>query len=260
MKLRPLGSTGLFVSPLGLGTVKLGRSEGVKYPHPFTIPDDKAVTQLLSLARELGINLIDTAPAYGNSEDRLGKLLPGAREEWVLITKVGERFERGRSKFDFSFKATLQSIERSLRNLKTDYLDGVLIHSDGNDLHILEEEGALDALRELKQKGSIRSHGISTKTVSGGLRAVELCDLVMVACNPDHQDELPVLEMASKQNRGVLIKKGLQSGHVGPEGVHRAMEFIYSQPGVSTVIVGTINPEHLRENVLMVESILAERR
>ena len=70
---RPLGSTGLRVSPLGLGTVKLGRDQGVKYPNGFTIPDDAAARALLDQARALGINLIDTAPAYGVSEQRLGR-------------------------------------------------------------------------------------------------------------------------------------------------------------------------------------------
>jgi aryl-alcohol dehydrogenase-like predicted oxidoreductase len=67
---RPLGSTGLMVSPLGLGTVKLGRDQGVKYPNGFTIPDDQQARALLNQARGLGINLIDTAPAYGISEER----------------------------------------------------------------------------------------------------------------------------------------------------------------------------------------------
>ena len=81
MELRPLGSTGIKVSPLGLGTVKLGRDQQVKYPSSFRIPDDDAVRDLFALTRELGINLVDTAPAYGNSEQRLGKLLPGFRAE-----------------------------------------------------------------------------------------------------------------------------------------------------------------------------------
>lgn len=76
---RPLGDTGLIVSPLGLGTVKLGRDQGVKYPNGFTIPDDAAARALLDQARALGINLIDTAPAYGVSEQRLGPLLRGQR-------------------------------------------------------------------------------------------------------------------------------------------------------------------------------------
>jgi aryl-alcohol dehydrogenase-like predicted oxidoreductase len=98
---RPLGNTGLIVSPLGLGTVKLGRDQGVKYPNGFTIPDDAAARALLDQARALGINLIDTAPAYGVSEQRLGPLLRGQREDWVIVSKVGEEFENGQSRFDF---------------------------------------------------------------------------------------------------------------------------------------------------------------
>src|SRR5690606_33729328 len=89
---RPLGSTGFKVSPLGLGTVKLGRDQGVKYPTGFTIPGDDDASLLLAQARELGINLIDTAPAYGRSEERLGPLLRGQRDEWVIVSKVGEEF------------------------------------------------------------------------------------------------------------------------------------------------------------------------
>ena len=68
---RPLGSTGIDVSVLGLGTVKIGRNQQVKYPTGFKLPDDKAVVELFELAHALGINFIDTAPAYGSSEQRL---------------------------------------------------------------------------------------------------------------------------------------------------------------------------------------------
>jgi aryl-alcohol dehydrogenase-like predicted oxidoreductase len=112
---RPLGSTGLMVSPLGLGTVKLGRDQGVKYPNGFQIPDDDAARMLLKQARELGINLIDTAPAYGRSEERLGPLLRGQRNDWVIVSKVGEEFADGLSHHDFSAAHTRKSVERSLQ-------------------------------------------------------------------------------------------------------------------------------------------------
>ena len=70
---RQMGSTGIEVSVLGLGTVKIGRDQEVKYPSGFTIPDDDEVRDLLALSQDLGINFIDTAPAYGNSEERLGQ-------------------------------------------------------------------------------------------------------------------------------------------------------------------------------------------
>ena len=257
MELRPLGDTGIRVSPLGLGTVKLGRNQGVKYPLSFAIPDDAQVSALLALARERGINLLDTAPAYGTSEERLGRLLPGSRDEWVLVTKVGEQFVDGRSFFDFSAAATRRSVERSLRRLRTDYLDAVLIHSDGDDLRILEREAVLETLYRLKDEGSIRAHGMSSKTVAGGLRTVQLCDLVMATCNLDYNAELPVLEAAAAQGKGVLIKKGLMSGHVeGQAGVRDSFAHVFSQPGVSSMIVGTINPAHLRDNVRLLDQVL----
>jgi len=256
MELRPLGSTGIMVSPLGLGTVKLGRNQQVKYPYPFKIPDDNAVVALLSLAHELGINLLDTAPAYGNSEQRLGQLMPGSRDDWVIISKVGEFFEEEKSCFDFSYDTTIRTVEQSLRNLKTDYLDAVLIHSNGDDCKILKEEGALDALRALKEKGLIRAHGMSTKTLEGGLLAVVDTDVAMVTCNLTYQDEVPVLKEAALRNKGVLIKKALQSGHIEDEGVEETMKFIFAQPGVSSIMVGTIIPDHLRTNVTAVETAL----
>ena len=257
MELRPLGSTGIAVSPLGLGTVKIGRNQQVKYPSGFEIPDDASVERLLWLARELGINLIDTAPAYGIAQQRLGKLLPGPREQWVIVSKVGEIFEDGRSRFDFSHAHTLASVQQSLKELRTDYLDCVLIHSDGDDLRILREEGVVDALELLKEKGLIRSHGISSKTVEGGLEALKRLDVVMATANPEYDEERPVFEAAAAAGKGVLVKKGLQSGHVpGVEGVRRAMRHVFALPGVSAMIVGTIDADHLRQNVALVEELL----
>ncbi len=259
MKRRALGDTGIEISPLGLGTVKFGRNEQVKYPRHFQLPDDPSVRKLLAQARELGINLLDTAPAYGSSQERLGRLLPGPRSDWVIVSKVGEFFEQGASRFDFSYRTTIAVVEQSLRTLNTDYLDAVLIHSDGNDIAILENAGALDALRRLKTRGLIRAHGMSSKTVAGGLRTVAEMDIVMATCNPSYNAELPVLEAAAKNNRGVLIKKGLQSGHIqGADGVEAAMRFIFSQPGVSGMIVGTISPDHLQSNAEILERILSD--
>lgn len=256
MELRPLGNTGIQVSLLGLGTVKFGRNQQVKYPTGFSIPDDQAVSGLLRQAADLGINLVDTAPAYGTSQQRLGKLLPGARDQWVIVSKVGEIFENGCSRFDFSFDATLRMVQQSLRDLKTDYIDCVLIHSDGHDLRILHEEGVFDALCELKSSGLIRSHGMSSKTVAGGLAVVNEMDVVMASCNLDYNDELPVFEAAAARSKGVLVKKGLMSGHVGGEqGVRESMRHVLAQPGVSSMIVGTINPVHLQQNVMLLESL-----
>ena len=141
---RLIAGTDIKVSPLGFGTVKLGRDQQVKYPTGFKIPGDREALALLDLARSSGINLLDTAPAYGTSEERLGHLLQGQRQDWVICSKVGEEFENGESRFDFSPEHIRFSIERSLKRLRTDYIDMVLVHSDGNDVDIIQKTGCLD--------------------------------------------------------------------------------------------------------------------
>lgn len=259
MELRALGDTGIMVSPLGLGTVKIGRDQQVKYPTGFTIPDDRAVREIFDLAWDLGINTLDTAPAYGNSEERLGKLLPH-RHDWVIVGKVGEIFERGESSFDFSAAYTRMSVERSLRRLRRDVIDVVLVHSHGDDMAIIHNEAVCDTLQELKHEGKIAAVGMSTKSVEGGLWCVDNMDVVMATYNPGYTEELPVLQHAAVRNKGVVIKKGLQSGHAdsaaGGGGVEAALRFVFAQPAVHSVVVGTINPKHLRENVAITEQVL----
>jgi aryl-alcohol dehydrogenase-like predicted oxidoreductase len=264
--LRELGGTGLQVSALGLGTVKLGRNRAVKYPAGFTLPDEPGARGLLDLARELGINLLDTAPAYGSSEERLGRLLAGRRREWVICSKVGEEFERGRSRFDFSPEHTRESVMRSLRRLATDVLDIVLVHSDGRDLQIIERMGTLEVLAQLKREGLLRAFGMSTKTVAGGLAAAAACDVVMVTYNPVQQEERPVLDECARLGRGVLVKKVLNSGHLvqspgdpdtGRSPQQASLELVLSHPGTSAAIIGTINPLHLRANVEAARRALA---
>lgn len=260
MALRTLGDSGVAVSPIGLGSVKFGRNQAVKYPRPFDLPSDRGVLGLLDLARELGVNLLDTAPAYGVAEERLGRLLRGRREDWVIVTKTGEAFQNGVSRFDFSAAATRASVERSLERLNTDRLDAVLIHSDGDDERILRQEGALSALLDLKAAGLIRAIGMSTKTVAGGLLALEHCDLVMVTYNPLYRDELPVIRAAHAAGKGILIKKGLLSGHLDkleePDPVSACLRFIFSEPGIGSVVVGTLNPTHLRAAAVAAQRVL----
>lgn len=251
-----IAETGVKVSPLGLGTVKLGRDKAVKYPEGFKIPDDKQALDLLALAWDLGINLIDTAPAYGNSEQRLGKLLPQLPRDWVIATKAGEYFDpqSGESRYDFSPESIISSVETSLKRLNREVLDIVLIHSDGNDKKVIEKDGALDTLNELKRRGLIRAAGMSTKTVAGGLLTLQQTDLAMVMHNLQYQDEQIVLDEAARANKGIFIKKALGSGHIAKAAgsqdiVQDNFNFIFKEPAVSSVIIGTINPAHLTDNV-----------
>ena len=252
MQRRFLGSTGIEVSVLGLGSTKFGRNQAVKYPKAFALPSDRVVKNLLATARELGINLIDTAPAYGSSEERLGHVLKNQRSNWVIATKVGEEFEHGRSYFDFSPQHFRMSIERSLRRLQTDYLDIVLVHSNGEDQQLIAEHEVLTILQQCKKEGLIRAIGMSTKTVAGGLAALEQADCVMMTYHPEYLEETAVLEHAAKLNKGILIKKALASGHAAvlttPQQLATRFNFILKNQAVSSLVVGTLNPQHLVVN------------
>jgi aryl-alcohol dehydrogenase-like predicted oxidoreductase len=257
---RPFGDTGIMLSPLGLGTVKLGRDRGVKYPQHFSIPDDRAARLLLDSARSLGINLIDTAPAYGRSEERLGQLLKNQRQHWVICSKVGEEYDGEHSHFDFSAKHTRASVQRSLTRLNCDYIDIVLVHSDGRDLDIIHGEEVLQELAQLKREGAIGAFGMSSKSLEGGLAAAQCSDAVMASYNLGYRDEAPVIDYCHRHRRGLLVKKALASGHLastGADPVQQSMDLIFSQPGVSSAVVGTINPDHLRANVAAAQRSLA---
>jgi aryl-alcohol dehydrogenase-like predicted oxidoreductase len=250
MEMRPLGRTGLTVSLLGLGTVKIGRNEGVKYPKGFDLPDDAAVIILLTAARDLGINLVDTAPAYGLSEERLGQLLPGSRTDWVIVSKAGENFENGASSFDFSAAAIRSSVERSLRRLRTDYLDAVLLHSDGIDEDTDRFLPAAEALADLKQRGLIRASGFSGKTAAGAGKMLAAVDVLMLTYNAGYTAEAPVAARAAELGRGVLVKKALASGHAADPAA--ALQAAATLPGVSAIVVGTLSPANLRANAMAV--------
>ncbi|MBN0988380.1 aldo/keto reductase [Amphritea pacifica] len=264
LTLRPIPGTDLIVSPIGLGTVKLGRDKGVKYPSRFTIPDDKQAARLLDLSRDLGINLLDTAPAYGNSETRLGPLLLNQRHHWLICSKVGEEFDpqTGESHFNFTPEHVRFSIERSLKRLRTDVIDILLVHSDGNDLDIINHYGILEQLEQLKSEGKIRAGGMSTKTIEGGIETLKRSDIAMVTYNLDYRDEQPVIDYALAAQKGIFIKKALASGHIAQaseaDPVRASFDLVLGHQGVSSAIIGTINPDHLRANVMAaVESLKA---
>lgn len=251
-----LGNTGIEVSVIGLGTVKFGRNQGVKYPKSFNLPSDAEIANLLDSAKKLGINFLDTAPAYGKSEERLGQWLKktGSRSDWIIASKFGENFMDGVSSFAFSREAALCSIDESLRRLQTDYLDIVLVHSNGEDVEIINKYKVFDTLAELKKSGKIRAFGMSTKTVEGGLLAVENSDVVMVTYNPLEHGEQPVIAHANKFRKGVLIKKALASGHIDKlsqngNPIEKSIRFILEEPGISSIVIGTLNSQHLAEAV-----------
>jgi aryl-alcohol dehydrogenase-like predicted oxidoreductase len=240
------------VSPLGLGTVKFGRNTSVKYPggEGFALPSDPEIEALLDLALDCGINLIDTAPAYGIAEDRLGQLLGVRREKFFLVTKTGEEFDGVKSQYIFHAAHTRMSVERSLKRLKTDYIDAVLVHSNRDDAEVLKNSAVLETLALLKDEGKIGSFGASTYSIEGGRLAVDLSDCVMVAYNKTYTDERSVIDYAYEKGKAVLVKKGLASGHIGGLGdLGDNIRFVTETPGVTSLVFGSLKPDNILANV-----------
>src|SRR5687768_3221126 len=90
------------VSVIAFGAFKIGRNEKIKYPAGYKLPTFEEAQRLLNAVLDLGINYIDTAPAYGHSEEWIGRALTGRRGDFLLSTKVGETFEQGQSIWDYS--------------------------------------------------------------------------------------------------------------------------------------------------------------
>jgi aryl-alcohol dehydrogenase-like predicted oxidoreductase len=244
---RPLGKTGLSVAPIGLGTVKIGRNSGVKYPGSFDLPTDAQVAALLARARELGVNLFDTAPAYGSSEERLRPFVKAHRGDIVLATKCGEFFENGASRWDFSRKSLEGQIDASLKRLGTDHVDVLLLHSDGRDEEILSRSDGLAVLRAAKSSGKARAIGISAKTDAGLRRAIGLLDVVMAPFNQAQPALGAALQAAHDAGLGVLAIKAVEQGTAAnPE---QSVAFVASRPFVDAVVLGTLNPWHLSSAV-----------
>jgi aryl-alcohol dehydrogenase-like predicted oxidoreductase len=236
----------MLVSPIGFGAFKIGRNEKTKYPSAYDLPDETAVETLLNGVLDLGINYIDTAPAYGLSEERIGRALSRRRSEFVLATKVGETFADGVSCYDFSADALRRSVERSLRRLATDVLDVVLLHSDGRDVRIQTETDAIAVLQDFKQRGLARAIGLSGKTPEGARHALGWADVLMVEYHIDDPSHTEIIAEAARARIGVVVKKGLASGRLPPAD---GIRFVLSQPDVSSLIVGGLNLEHVRQNV-----------
>lgn len=252
MEQRPFADTGKSVSTLGLGTVKFGRNAGVKYPggDGFTLPTDAEIEALLDLAIREGITLLDTAPAYGSSEERLGLLMGNRRDKFFLVSKTGEEFDGKNSEYVFTAEHTKASIERSLKRLATDHIDSVLVHCNRDDVNILKNTPVLEVLAKFKEEGKILSFGASTYSVEAGLYAVENTDCVMVAHNAAYQDEAAVIAEAHKKGKAILVKKGLASGHVGTLGksTQDNIRFVLDTPGVTSLVFGSLTPANIRAN------------
>jgi len=255
-RLRPLGRTGFAVSPIGFGAFKIGRNQKTKYSTAYELPSDEQVAQLLNGLLDVGINYIDTAPAYGTSEERIGRAISARRSEFVLATKVGETFEAGASSYDFSGPAVRHSVERSLKRLKTPALDVLLLHSDGRDAWIQTQTDAVPTLQDLKRQGLARAIGLSGKTVEGTRQALAWADVLMVEYHLRDRSHESVIAEAASRGVGVVVKKGLASGELPAD---EAIRFVLDKPHVTSLVIGGLSLEHFRANLAAARRVTPHR-
>ena len=248
----PFARTGHTVTSLGFGAFKIGRNQGTKYPDAYDLPDEDAVAALLHGLLDLGVNYIDTAPAYGRSEARIGQHLAARHSEFFLSTKVGETFEAGERTYDFSRQGIEASVQRSIERLQRPVLDLVLIHSDGRDMEILRQTEAVATLQSLKDRGRIRAIGLSGKTIEGATHALAWADAIMVEYHQLDTSHDQVMRDAAERNVSVIVKKGLAAGHLPPEG---AIRFVLAHPAVTTLVIGGLNLHHFQTNIQTAEAV-----
>jgi len=155
MKYRTLAKTGLRVSVVGVGTWQFGGEWGRTY-------EQQEVNAILGTAKELGINLIDTAECYGDhlSESLIGEFIQGSRKDWIVATKFGHHFHRPFERTDvFGAKDVVKQLELSLQALKTDYIDLYPFHSGPNSS--FDQEELWSTLQDQVKAGKVRHLGIS---------------------------------------------------------------------------------------------------
>jgi aryl-alcohol dehydrogenase-like predicted oxidoreductase len=257
MALRALGNTGLEVSSIGFGAFKIGRNQKTKYAEAYELPGQQEVNALMDTILEAGINLVDTAPAYGCSEQRIGAYLrsSGTRDRIVLCTKVGELFENGSSRWAFDRESVNASIDQSLRALGVEHLDIVNVHSNGDDLQIIEETDVLEALAARREQGDVGVIGFSGKSLEGHRRAIEHpsgIQALMIELNLESTEQAPILDEAQAQGIGILIKKGLASGRAEAT---ESLTWLLQRPAISSVVIGSRSAEHMRENLAIAQAI-----
>lgn len=202
---RRLGRTEMRPRALGLGCASAGSN---KYT------DEEAVAGVRR-AIELGIDFVDTSPLYGESERRVGLALAGGwREKVYLETKTGTHPQR---RGDYSAEGTRWSVENSLRLLKTDCLDSVLIHDPGDIEDPLAPGHALDELLKMKEKGLLRHIGLGVRSHDFHRRAIETGEIEIILTYLDYTllDQSvakTTLPLARQHDVGIILGSVLGMG------------------------------------------------
>lgn len=214
MKYRRLGKTELEVSVIGIGTWQFGGEWGIQF-------DQKDVDSILDKGQELGINLIDTAECYGDhlSESLIGDYLSRhKREDWIVATKFGHHFHERFTRTDvFGAKEVLEQLDKSLKALRTDYIDVYQFHS-GPDA-VFDNDELWTVLDKQKQAGKIRHLGTSIGN-NDNLHQTDAStkvgsEVIQVVYNRlDRVPEQRVFPSCERQDLGVFARVPLASGYL----------------------------------------------
>ena len=233
------------------------------------------VDDLLNSALDAGLNVIDTAAAYKVSEEFIGKAVSSRRNDFYLLTKCGalDAFTR----FDWSKKGILETIETSLRNLKTDHLDIAQLHSCSAE--ILKQGDCIECLQRAQEKGYTRYIGYSGDN-EDAKTALEMDVFDSFQTSVSIADQTPIdgnIKLAKEKNVGVIAKRPIANAvwrhsEQPKDSYHHeywnriqklkydflsksleeataiAMRFTMAIPGVDTMIVGTTKPNRWQEN------------
>jgi len=280
MEYRTLGNTGLKVSRLGAGLSEIGQE--------LSLDETDLAARVLNTALDNGINLLDTASCYVNSEEFVGATVAHRRDEYVLATKAGHATSarEGRNPdIDWTYDTVAMSIDRSLERMKTDHIDIVQLHSCTQE--VLERGDVIRALQDARDAGKTRFIGYSGDNEEA-MWAVHsgAFDTLQTSFNlVDQRARRELLPAAVEQGMGIMIKRPMGNGTWGADPAYpnatgqwarmlpraQAMEAIGQVPGaphdrielafgftlsydsVDVALTGTKNPRHMASNLKLFE-------
>ncbi|MCL2860827.1 MAG: aldo/keto reductase [Firmicutes bacterium] len=262
----------------GFGSLEIGRVWGMGADRD--IPSEKESERVLNSVLDLGINLIDTASAYHKSEERIGKFLSHRRKEFILASKCGEHnLGYDGTYYDFSYKAIKESIEKSLRLLKTDVIDIMAIHFGSNPEETLDRGETVGAMKDARKEGKIKFLGAS---ICGPLakRCIESGDFDMMQMGHHlfYRDNEENIKLCAEKGIAVFIRSGMGNGMFTkrvldnldslnePDKIRikklleitnnnaemltqLALQFLFKNENISSVLMGTKKIEHLKNNL-----------
>lgn len=261
MEKRTFGNTGLEVSVLGFGGAEIG----------FEGSSNAEVERLLHAALDAGLNVIDTAECYADSEEKIGRAVAGRRNDFHLFTKCGH--SSGLEGEDWNPKMLAASIDRSLQRLQTDRVDLVQLHSC--DLEKLRQGDVIDVLRRAKEAGKTRFIGYSGDNEASAYAVQSgAFDTLQTSLNVADQAALDTVEAAVGRSMGVIAKRPIANAawvkEPAPDAYGRAywerlqkleypnidaslaLRWTLAQP-VHVAIVGTKNPDRWAQNAALLE-------